>query len=202
MGKILSQSGVSLSDLYDIQGSIAGVDQLLSEEVNLVHDMGETMFSERLVANVRVVSAGALAQNITWNVALDFGAHISRILGVALFGSVAGRIANAAALISDFAPGQTDCPILAWDSNMTEVVVEIVFGGFTGPRILLQPVTPAVLPNIVIGIDYSRPAPLISFRGRTSAFGAGSVEPLMALYSLGTQVDGISSNKGLPVPSW
>ena len=45
MVKILSQAGISLADLYNVEGSIAGIEQLDTRELPIVHEMSGTIFS-------------------------------------------------------------------------------------------------------------------------------------------------------------
>jgi len=63
MPKVLGQVGVSLADAYDIEGSIAGVDELVTRDVSLTHDMAATIFSERVSTAIRRSATAALAQN-------------------------------------------------------------------------------------------------------------------------------------------
>ena len=63
MPKILSQAGDSLADSYDVAGSIAGVDDLITQDVQLLHEMGGTIFSERLTSQVLTIASGSIAQN-------------------------------------------------------------------------------------------------------------------------------------------
>jgi len=71
MPKVLAKAGDSLADVYDIEGSIAGVDQLLSNDVNLFHEMGGVIFSERLELVITRKLTGAIAQNITWDILIE-----------------------------------------------------------------------------------------------------------------------------------
>ena len=63
MPKILAQAGISLADVYDVEGSIAGTDELLSEDVSLVHEMGGHMMSERCRSFVVTLATGDQIQN-------------------------------------------------------------------------------------------------------------------------------------------
>ena len=202
MAKILSKSGTSLADLYDVQGSIAGIDDLLSNDVNLVHEMGGTIFSERVGATVVAISATALAQTVGWNVRFTLGDEIMRILALSVVTTTPGRLSQVSISISDLPGSVTDCPIWIWKEGELEIVATLAIDGTDAARVVLVPTGPPLIPNIVVGSDSRFPAPVLSFRGLTTTFGAGTVTPQMIVYFLKAFQGSAPSVKGLPLPSW
>jgi len=143
MGKILSRSGESLADVYDVEGSIAGVDQLLSHDVNLVHEMGGVLMSERLGGTIAAIQTAAILQNVNFGIGLTLGATPVRLLNVALYASVVARTARAAIHITDQAPaGITDVPISVWDTGGVESLVDVLINGTNSTQLLLEPIMP------------------------------------------------------------
>jgi len=199
--KVLSKSGDSLADVYDVVGSIAGIEELLSQEVQLVHGMGETIFSERLSGQMVALSSGALAQSLTWNVNFSFPEH-SRVLAMAVVSNVAGRVDNAqVSILSGPAVDNMEVPVWAWDNAGQNLTCRVLIGGaVVTVNMLISEMIP-VIPNLLVGQDAPRPASAISFRGGTTAFGAGTVETQVLFYLAFPQVAGLSS-RGLPVPGW
>ena len=204
MVKILSRAGVSLADTYDVQGSIAGIEQLQSEEVTLVHEMGGTIFSERVSGFIRRITSGAIAQNVLWDKVLsDLPAGPFRILGVVVLADTAARTNRAMVAIQQ-ADGEREIPIFTFKvgaTGMEEITIRIVENGQAATDIsqLVSPIT--LLPNLCLGGGQPQRTPNVSFRGVSSGFGAGTVELTLLLYIAFSQIGGISS-KGLPVPSW
>lgn len=201
MPKVLSQSGNSLADVYDVEGSIAGIEELLSKDVNLVHEMGSTIFSERLSARMIALSSGALAQSLEWDINFSFAEH-TRILAVQVVTATVARVNQASvALLSGAAVDDMEVPIWAWDANEGSVVARVLIGGAVATQaVLISPIVPQV-PSMLTGNDAPRPASTVSFRGGTTAFGAGTVITQALIYGLFPQVAGLSS-RGLPIPGW
>ena len=203
MVKILSQSGNSLADTYDVEGSIAGIDELETHELGIIHEMGATIASERLSGNLRRGTTGAINASDTWDVLLtDLPAVPTRILGCVVMTDDASRVARAMVAIRD-QPNGREIPIFAWDDNEADLALRIQDnGGAVGILALLQnALSIGTLPNMLIGTDQPQPIDAIAFRGVASAFGAGDVTITFLLYIAFTQVGGISS-RGLPVFSW
>ena len=129
MTKILGQAGTSLADVYDIEGSIAGVDQLLSEEVTLEHEMGGVIFSERLIGSIERLTTGALVQNTSWDLTLVTPPGIFRVLGVYVQADVGARSTRAQVSIRDPTSAR-ELPLFIWDSaNDLEQSIRIVENG-------------------------------------------------------------------------
>ena len=203
MVKILSKSGSSLADMYDVVGSIAGIEQLVSREVSLVHEMGRTLFSERLAGSMRRMTTGAILQSTNWDVVItNMPSFIFRVLAVVVLISPAGRVERAQLSMRTSSQGR-EVPFFIWDStNDVETLLRIVDDDAAAGN------TSALVPRFiqlpVIGIGNSQPRQVneITFRGRTSAFGAGTVTLNAVIYQAFTHVGTVPSSYGLPVPSW
>lgn len=205
MARILSQSGDSLADIYDVRGSIAGIDELVSKEVSLVHEMGDTIFAERISTEFRRSTSGAVLQNVDIDMSIPLPVTPTRLLGVVLFTDNAARILQAVVSVRDPVVGQ-DMPIWIWDGTTSEVVRMVDDGGGAGDQtVLIGHPSSALLPNMVGGATNRHPGIVngITTRAVTTGFGAGNVT-LNALYYIAFATlpgSGISS-RGLPVPSW
>jgi len=202
MVKILSQSGSSLADVYNVDGSIAAIDQLEASEIQLVHEMGDTIFSERASSTVRRRETAALLQNATFDELItDLPSGVTRILGVQVLVDFF-RIAHAAVSVRDPVANR-EFPIWLWetgvDTNHALRVADQAAAANTG---LLQPLGGTQqTPSILIGANQPQSVPDIAFRGLTTAFGAGDVTAVLLLYLSFSAIGGIGS-RGLPVPSW
>jgi len=204
MVKILSKSGDSLADTYDVQGSIAGIEQLVSQDVSLVHEMGNTIFSERVSTTIRRAESGDVLQSASFNIVLvDLPAVPFRILSIACFVDTAARLDQASVALND-PDAEREIPIWLWDSVVdTEVSARFQQdGGAVGTETFLRPLQPiGAIPCFTSGRGQPQKVPRVAFRGSTLAFGAGTVETTM-LFLIGfSQIGGISS-RGLPIPSW
>ena len=206
MAKILSQSGVSLADIYDVEGSIAGIDTLDTRSLPIVHEIGASVWSERASGAIRRTSTGALAQNTTWDLQLDnLPASINRILGVFVFTDNAARIQNAQVSVGS---GGREQPLWFWDVNEQNIelrlqddggAVAVVFGLCSDRNM-----GAGTLPSMAFGSVQPQPIDDIIFRGDTAGFGAGAVTVTALIYIGFSEVGrafGVSSY-GLPVPSW
>ncbi len=202
MPKILSQAGISLADVYDVQGSIAGVEELSSGEVSLVHEMGATIFSERLSHNIRRSGTGAILQSVNFNLVInDLPAVPTRLLGVAVFSDNAVRVLHAAILARSAGDGR-EIPIWVYDQvNFLAIRMEDAGGGVADHELLLGNVQATMLPTFVGGNEQPQIVNELAFRGTTTAFGAGDVTITALYYTAFSQVGGLSS-RGLPIPSW
>jgi len=204
MVKIQSRAGASLADVYDVQGSISGIDQLETRELPIVHEMGATVFSERFASAIRRIASNNVLQSVEWDVEVtNLPAGITRILSVAVFAGKTARVSHAAAYIRDPASGR-EVPFWAWDSAVDgEVKMRIQDNdGVVADAFLLQPAVPMNVPGMIIKQGTPpQQVPDIALRGASSAFGAGNVTTIMVLQLAFTHVGGISSI-GLPVPSW
>jgi len=205
MTKILSQSGSSLADTYDVEGSIAGIDQLQTEELPIVHEMGNTVFSERFSTTIRRASSGDILQSISWNIVLtDLPVGVWRILGVTLLADTGTRVSRAMVALRD-PTGLREMPILAWDDAndlITFLRIQENGAGVTNMSQLVPLSQTQQVPSIGTGGGQNQRVSDISFRGTSTAFGAGTVE-VIALVLIGfTDVGAGISNRGLPLPGW
>jgi len=202
--KIQSQAGVSLADTYDVVGSVAGIEQLESREVTLAHEMGGTIFSERFSQVIRRVQSGFIGQSLPWDVVVGgFSRTVTRIIGVAVQVNVTTRVALATVLVQDSRSGR-ETPIWIWDSAVDgEVGARFSDdGAAAGTVIFLRPTQPVgAIPLLVSGSEQPEHTDVISFRGLTTAFGAGTVQATVFVHTAFAEVSGISS-RGLPIPSW
>jgi len=206
VAKILSKSGDSLADVYDVVGSIAGIDELISEDVNLVHEMGATIFSERLGGRIVRVTTGAIAASVTFNQTFDVSNDVpgsSRVLGVQVVTDDESRISRVQLSITS--PPQiddTDLPIAAWQVADPTVRANILVSGTVAAFDILVPTSHmANIPSLIIGNESDAPIDLLSLRGLTQGFGAGTVTITALVYMAFSQPGGLS-NRGLPLPSW
>ena len=203
MVKILSQGGRSLADMYDVEGSIAGIDSIETRELPLVHEMGATLFSERFRTTFRRVTTGALNQNATSNLAItNMPEGISRILGVQVWADAAARIASCAVAVNDpIAGGGQDFPIWVFDiGNSTLINVEDL--GAVAARDLLTPVIGLQIPTfLTTGTQGPLPMSEIDVRTTTTGFGAGTVTLFALIHFAFTYTGGVSAF-GARVPSW
>ena len=203
MPKVLAQAGTSLADVYDVEGSVAGVEQLLSQEVNLVHEMGGTIFSERFSTFIRRTQTAATLQSVDIDeVITGLPNPYWRVLGVVVLVDVTGRLTRMCVNIRDPVVGTgREIPVWIWDAANSNAV-RIDEEGTVLVREALTPVPGTTLvPSMGVGDLQPQGTTELSLRGRTSAFGAGTVT-ITALIQIGfAQVGGISS-KGLPLPGW
>lgn len=203
--KVLGRVGVSLSDQYDVQGSVAGVEQLDVTDVKGVHELGATMFSERVSGRIITRPTSAMLQDINFEILFepsqlivsDMPPGVTRILGLSATMDAA-RILNCVFSVQD--PDGTDLPIFAWDSAI-DLAPTIRFGG--SAVLYLRQTSP--LPwggsTLVFGADQPETVPRISCTGRTTGFGAGTVTLTARVYVAFAASLGLSSF-GVPVPSW
>lgn len=204
--KILSRAGVSLADAYDVEGSIAGIEELDSESVKVVHEMGATMFSERFVTTFRRIVSGDIAQSLSFNVVITDTPQVPfRILGVLVFVDTTGRTNRVSVNVRDANSGR-EIPIWAWDSATADAEMNIQVdddGGGASLKIVNAPVIyPMMFPLTVAGNAAPNNSAAIALRGATTAFGAGTVEnTAVILIALAAEQSGLSS-VGLPMPGW
>lgn len=206
MVKVLSKVGTSLADVYDVEGSIAGIDQLETREVQTVHDMAGTIMSERASGKIVESSSGDIAQNTAYDVVHgneDWAPTPFRVLGCVVLANVA-RITLASILLRD-PVADREIPIFVWDS---------AFDTFASVRIVKQAAAPAtsailrpvagnmMMPSMGFGDSQPVTVPQIVFRGLSSGFGAGTVRIVSLVYIGYASAEGSINVRGLPIPSW
>lgn len=203
MVKILARGGQSLADTYDVKGSSVAIEQLEAGEVSLVHEMGATIFSERLSGFVRRVSTGNLTQNTAFDsIMTNLPATPWRVLGVAVISDSLVRQDNCQISIQDPLAGR-EMPIFSW-ASANDVASNIRIqegGGAAAAAAILIPTHPLLVPNLGMGSHQPQGVNDITFRGLTTGFGAGTVALVAIVYIAFSQVGGLSS-RGLPVPGW
>ncbi len=205
MVKVQSQSGNSLADQYDVQGSIAGIEQLETRELPIVHDLAPVLFSERLGAAVRRVTSGDILQSTAFDLLLtDLPAGISRIVGLSVITDNPARVADCIVTIQQD-DGDREIPIFIWDSNEDSVSARIIDDGAaaTSFAFLTSNLNLTHLPTTLVGTSQPRRMSRIALRGVSTAFGAGTVVVTALLHILLTHLGGdVPSNRGVLVPSW
>lgn len=205
MAKIQARVGSTLADTYDARGGIAGLEDLRTPEVALVHEMGGTIQSERFSSFIRRGTTGDLGQSLGWEVLFEnLPAGVTRLLGVTVFADVSARTERASVLLRDpLAGGGREIPIWIWD-QATGIfrVVRMDIEGSVASVPVLSPVEPnPYIPTLLVHNDQPQSVGEIAFRGQTTAFGAGTVEHVILLHIAFAAIGGLSS-RGLPIPSW
>jgi len=207
MPKILSRSGSSIADIYDVAGSIAGVEHLETHTVPVMHEMGALIASERMGGQIRRVATGDLLQSVTWDLVIPgIETGIMRILGISIVADNGARVNRAQMSIANnsLITAGNEIPVFAWSvADGAEISLRWVDNGAAvGNQALLinQIIGPSV-PNMVFGSGQPQVVGNIRFRGDTTAFGAGTVALTAQVYFASTQLRGVRS-VGLPIPGW
>ena len=205
MVKVLTQSGDSLADIYDVEGSIAGIEQLETRELGILHEMGGTVFSERYSQAIRRLTTGDIAASASFNiVATDLPAGPFRIFGIFVFVDTASRILMAAVSLRNPTTGR-EIPLFVWDSgDDIQVRARLVQdGAAVGSVTSLRSVqNQEALPGMGNGFGQPQQVNELAFRGVAEAFGAGTVECTALVHVGFSQIRPGLSSRGLPVPSW
>lgn len=200
MVKILSQSGDSLADIYDVEGSVAGIDQLETRELPIVHEMGATVFSERFSTTTRRSSTGAIAQSTAFGIVIgNLPPMPTRLLCVTVLSDDETRIADAAIVLRD--PDEEQ-ELVVWAFDGSATVVRLVDDAQAVATFdLLHSSLPFVQTMVGGGEQQPDMVDQIGLRGITTAFGAGDVT-ITAIYHLAFAFRHGLSSRGLPIPSW
>lgn len=202
MPKVLSQSGMSLSDAYDILGSVAGIDQLLTEEVQVVHDLAQTLTMERMQARIFTLVSGLIAQSTAFSVTLNPVTEAPvRVYGITVQVDTTSRLANCNVTARDPA-NSTEIPMWVWDAT-AEDTIRMDDGVALADQIVLRPsefYNP--LPMCLYGTELAEHVNEFRLRGNTSAFGAGTVRTTAQIYMSFLDAPGTLSSRGVPIPSW
>jgi len=207
--KILAQTGTSLADVYDIEGSIVGVDELEAHEVNVVHDLGPQIQSERLRSFIEVIDGGVVAQNITWGVALlPFPDCVNRIVTISVVSDVDSRILNCSVALKE-GSSAIEYPLWVWDQTDDETSPYIWDDG-SGSAVfnMMRPIhnLPGGVPCIATRGGDASDMPNLIFRGTSTGFGAGDVRARAIIQVIRptsrVPAAGEPSSHGLPFPSW
>ena len=205
MVKILSRDGQSLADIYDVEGSIAGIEQLETRELPIVHEMGATVLSERFTTRIFRIATGDLLQNITFRVQLDTLPETpTRLLGISVFADAPARLDIAAVLATDPTVGQ-DMPIWVWNANdqIAELISMEDLGVQGNFSLLIPQVGVNIFPSFTGGREQQdNMVSSLTLTGITSGFGAGTVDIIATCLLAFPRRDINISSKGLPIPSW
>lgn len=204
MTKILSQAGNSLADIYDVKGSIAGIDELETHDLAILHEVGATVFSERFATTFRRLASGDVAQNTDLNATItNLPGGVTRLLSLAVFSDAAVRLNDLTIVLR--APVGTVQEIPIWNfsvgnsdrARFSDAGVDATFDLLHGN------VSTVFLPNFIGGSDQTNPDMVsdIALRGRSTGFGAGTVFAVAVLHFAFPFVLGTRS-RGLPIPSW
>jgi len=202
MVKILSQGGRSLADMYDVQGSIAGIDSLETRELPIVHEMGAVLFSERFRTTIRRVTTGDIAQNITTSPAITtMPRSITRIIGIQVYSDDESRVLTASVSLQ-MPDNAQDFPIWIWDGT-TFAAAPIVDDSVLVTLDVLSPEPGTLMVPTFTGGLHQGPDAVTDLRLRVTStgFGAGTVEIMCLVYLAFTFTGGVSAF-GAEVPSW
>jgi len=201
--KILSQAGDSLADVYDVRGSIAGIDDLLSRDISLIHEMGATIFAERFRTTILRAPANAIAQSTTFNIVLAILQDSPvRVLGVQVITDDVSQLQRVAVHVRSENLAR-DFPIWIWDgTNAITTTMEDDGAGVATFQVLTASAQSLMLPSFAGGRDQALSASRVVLRGATNAFGAGTgFIRALVLLAFPEDRSGLS-NRGLPIPSW
>lgn len=205
MAKVLARTGVSLADVYNILGSIVGVDQLNVEEIQGVHEMGGTIFSERLTGVIGQIRAFEIAQSTDFAVALPILSGLLRVLGIVVVADAAARVTNVQVSFSDTIGGnEQDFPAFAWATaiDAERAILMQIDGAVAATAIQFVPLGVPQVPSLIVGTEHrANNVPTILMRGQTAAFGAGDVT-INAFIYLASAADQALSSFGVPIPGW
>jgi len=206
--KIQGPGGASLGPTYDVPGGAVQLRTLNDEDVSLTHEMGGTIFSERLGSSVRRLSVATIGQSTAFNATLqDLPRTPFRILSVLVFADSVARVDHVLVSLAQ-QDLQREVPLYTFDiTNGTETIHQIVDnGGAVASQSFLLP-TFTQLPALGIGTGQkdavSRMDALI-LRGVTAAFGAGTVTVVALVQVAFSDTTGqpVVRSRGLPIPGW
>lgn len=211
MPRILSQAGNSLADIYDVRGSIAGIDDLETRELGIIHEMGATVQSERFLTAIRRVPVAPVAQSLTMTGVIvsgsgptDLPLEVTRLLGVQVFTDDVSRVNNMALLARqpDAVLGIQEFPLWVWDGSGS-TPVRFIDDAIESTPDMLTPILDPPVPTFCGGAGQTNQIMVkdLVLRGNSSAFGAGTVLAVCLLYLAVAVIPGTRS-RGLPIPSW
>ncbi len=200
MPKILSQSGTSLADVYDVEGSIAGIEQLDTRELGIIHEMGATIFSERFATSIRQADT-TVNQSATFDVQIAVLPNVPcRVIGIQVITDDGSRLARVAVHVRSV-PNAQDMPIWVWDTSLILPVRIDMGAGNVEEEILGGSPGVEQVPTFAGGSSQVEFTERIVMRGASNAFGAGTVKITVLAQIAFAEISGISS-VGLPIPSW
>jgi len=204
MPKILSQSGITLADQYDVEGSVAGVEDLNSQDVSLTHDMASVLQAERMCGDIFRLSTGALAQTIIINSVMvglpNFPTRIHQIAVVNFNKDSGTRLTDLSINIRD-ANQSAEVPAWVWAGTTIDGRISNLAGATANCEFLVPNPALSVIPSMLYGSSQPQVVENFAMRGLTTTFGAGTVELVLMVY-LGFNAQKAVSSAGVPVPSW
>lgn len=205
--KILSQAGISLADVYDIEGSIAGLEELDVRDIKGVHELGGQIHSERLTSFLVLSTSGPVAQSTVWGViAGGFPDSTNRLLGLSVMTDASARLVHASVAIQEQGNSR-EMPIWVWDLADDRVQgLEWSQDGAAVASVEHLSVLVTHVPQLLTRLGPTLEMPQLIFRGITAAFGAGTVTTQVIYHlarpSSGNPAPGEPSSHGLPIPGW
>ena len=202
MVKILAQAGMSLADVYNVQGSIVGIDQLEAREVTLVHEMGATILSERVSGFIRRIESTVSQSSNIGVILTDLPAGPYKIAGVTVLATSAARVVNVMVALRDGEAGR-EMPFFVWDTAVdgSKVIRIEPAGAGAINTVALTPSGPPFGSVVAVGTGQPQRVNQIALRGVSTAFGAGTVTVTALVYVIFSHVGGLNS-RGLPFPGW
>ena len=207
--KILSQAGTSLADVYDVEGSVVGLENLDVSDIKGVHDLGPQIHSERLIVFGLIANTGNVLQSANFNVELGaFPDSINRVLSVFVISDTATAMRFCTVSITD-PDTDADHPIWCWSSvDDVESFVRIDVGAGVATQFAMRPLSQVAggLPTMIGRTGATEAMPTLNFRGETLAFGGGNMVARAFIQIMrpdpGAPAPGHPSSHGLPIPSW
>lgn len=199
--KVQSRAGDSLVEVYDVKGSQAPIEKIDIADVKGVHELGETIFSERFSVFQRRAEQSGNQSAIITKTMEDLPAGAVRLLGLTVFTDDASRLDDVAVSLQDDQASPQSIPIWIWDGTNT---VNALFSdvGIVAVKTVLVPSAPLLqMPNMFASGGQPQSIIKIMTRSTTNAFGAGTVKVVLIAYLGFAAIGGISS-RGLPIPSW
>ncbi len=203
-----------MSDSYDIEGSIVGVDNLDSSSVGLAENMGQRVFSERMTSHLLRMTSGDIAQNAAFDiVSSPFPDCPCRITNIVFIADTASRISMADLMIAD-PNSDVEIPIATWASGAvttggsadSEAPIRFDDASAGAATVSYLRQSLPMFPQLVVRMGQAPGMPVLKFRGLASGFGGGTVEVMCYVSHCRPNVlspaPGHPSSHGLAIPSW
>jgi len=208
---ILGRPGFSLADVYEIEGSSVGVDDLQTKEVHLVHELGGQIVGERLRTFLHHFESADNLQSVAFDVADGQLNDVPcRILGLCVTTDTIARLTGVQVSLESADNAFGEFPLFVWSTgNDTETAFRYSQPGASPSTEGYLSVTDAnqmqAHPTLAARGEDDLMGNLV-MRGDTAAFGAGTVKiHVMALIARCERIPsapGDPKNFGLPFPSW
>jgi len=203
--KVLGQGGISIADILNVEGSQLEIDQIEARPINLVYELGQTIFAERLSGSIFRAATTAMDQDTNFDIITTNLPDVpTRILGIQVFTpDDPARLshANVSMRNNDV---EREIPIWVWDATNSERVRMQDNGAAVGDRFVFQPIPELrLLPNMLMGTSQPETVDDIALRGRTAGFGAGTITVVAIYYvAFAEETQSGVGSFGLPVPGW